>query len=119
MIYTLQRRKGKSLLYYRKSNFLDKKLKNKVKECATNQQRNCEWSKQVFIFVNSFEDNQKLLSPEWIITEIVKRFGATARPRDTRPRGVRTLEIHGFELDPKTLEIHCFVQKALKIHSFF
>ena len=33
---------------------------------------------------------------------------ATARPRDTRPRGVRTLEIHGFELVLKTLEIRGF-----------
>ena len=45
-------------------------------------------------------------------------FGSTARPRDTRPRGVRTLEIHGFELDPKTLEIHGFWPKALKMHGF-
>ena len=42
----------------------------------------------------------------------------TARPRDTRPRGVRTLEMHGFELDPKTLEIHGFWPKALKMHGF-
>ena len=32
----------------------------------------------------------------------------TARPRHTRPRGVGTLEIDGFELVPKTLEIHGF-----------
>ena len=40
------------------------------------------------------------------------------RPRDTRPRGVRALEIHGFELDPKTLEVHGFWPKALKMHGF-
>ena len=34
------------------------------------------------------------------------------------PRGVRTLEIHGFELDPKTLEIHGFWPKALKMLGF-
>ena len=42
----------------------------------------------------------------------------TARPPDTRPRGVRTLEIHGFELDHKTLEIHGFWPKALKMLGF-
>ena len=41
-----------------------------------------------------------------------------ARPLDTRPRGVRTLEIHGFWLVLKTLEIHGFWPKALKIHGF-
>ena len=43
---------------------------------------------------------------------------STARPRDTGPRGVRASEIHGFELDPKTLEIHGFGPKALKMHGF-
>ena len=32
----------------------------------------------------------------------------TARPRDTRPQGPRTLEIHSFGLAPKTLEIRRF-----------
>ena len=43
---------------------------------------------------------------------------STARPWDTRPQEVRTLEIHGFELGPKTLEIHGFWPKALQIHGF-
>ena len=35
-----------------------------------------------------------------------------------RPLGALALEIHGFELDPKTLEIHGFWPKALKMHGF-
>ena len=32
----------------------------------------------------------------------------SARPRDMRPQGARTLQIRGFELGPKTLDIHRF-----------
>ena len=42
----------------------------------------------------------------------------SARPRDMRPQGARTLQIRGFELGPKTLEIRGFLPKALQIHKF-
>ena len=46
------------------------------------------------------------------------RFGATTaslahlvtvRPRDTRPRGARTLQVHVFELGPKKFELNEFM----------
>ena len=36
-------------------------------------------------------------------------FGATVRPRDTRPQAARTLQVHVFELGPKIFELNEFM----------
>ena len=43
----------------------------------------------------------------------------SARPRDIQPLGARILQIRGFYLDPKTLDIHGFCPKALKKCVFY
>ena len=39
----------------------------------------------------------------------------TVRPRGTRPRGTRTLQIHGFDMGPKIFQLHGFPNVG---HSF-
>ena len=62
----------------------------------------------------------KLISSQTLrVRSIYWQVTGTARPRDTRPLGGRTLQIRGFELGPKTLDIHRFWPKALKKCVFY
>ena len=37
------------------------------------------------------------------------KVGYTVRPRDTRPQGARTLQVHVFELGPKKFDMNKFM----------
>ena len=46
----------------------------------------------------------------FLALRVWEAFGATVRPRDTRPRAARTSQVHVFELGPKKFEMNEFMK---------
>ena len=45
----------------------------------------------------------------YVLSCVSFSYVSTVRPRDTRPQGARTLQVHVFELGPKKFELNEFM----------